>query len=358
MKYSSVLLIILCLLLHVSCNNDPNILVDVKEVDFMDKSEIMLEGKKVDIEVMGATNIIIYDSLLMFTTNNPKGQLEIYSTNTLDSLGSFCPVGRAKNEMMKASVVTEQVINRDGHQYLVMIDAPNIYKEFDITESLKSGSTVISNSIEGMAIRDGEYMILGNDYDNRFEFVRNRFYSDTEVTKAPSKYTVYNNGKGKEIKLFNRLMNIETDNKINAYTGTLTKHHNKNFVIQGFQRMDYLLFMDFDSNNLFAVHQKGSTSFNDTYVGSKSINPLHFTDGAPSSDHVMYLYWQGEYTQKETAGRWFPELLVFDWEGNFVSGYKMDRSVIAIEYDELHSLLYGLTDKEEVVVYDMSAIGA
>lgn len=56
----------LALLLSVySCNRGPDILVDVKEVDFMNKSEIILEGKKVDIEVLGVGNMIIYDSLLM-----------------------------------------------------------------------------------------------------------------------------------------------------------------------------------------------------------------------------------------------------------------------------------------------------
>ncbi|MBO4560654.1 MAG: hypothetical protein J5705_01640 [Bacteroidaceae bacterium] len=354
MKHSSELLFILCLLLHVSCNKNPNILVDVKEVDFKNKSDIMLEGKIVDIEVLGAANMIIYDSLLMFTSHDPEGQLAIFSTNTLDHLGSFCPVGRAKNEMLNAFAATEQVINKDGHQYLIMIDAPNNYKEFDITESLKRGKTVIGDSKECLSMKYGEFMILGNDYDNRFEFEWNKFYGETDVTKVPSKYTVYKNGKGKEIKLFNSIMKNDVANKTAPYNGTLLKHHNKNFVIQSFQRMDYLLFMDFDSNILFAVHQKGSTSFNDTYVGNKSINPLNFTDGASTSKYVMYLYWQGDYTQKITEGKWFPELLVFDWEGNFVHGYKMDRCVVTIEYDEQHSLLYGITDNEDVVVYDMS----
>ena len=123
---------ILCLLLQISCNKGPDILVDVKEVDFMNKSEIILEGKKVDIEVLGVGNMIIYDSLLIFSSDNPEGQLEIYSTNTLDSLGSFCKVGGARNEMLQAFFASEQVVERDGHQYLFMIDAPNILKEFDI----------------------------------------------------------------------------------------------------------------------------------------------------------------------------------------------------------------------------------
>ena len=348
------LLFILCLLLQISCGKGPDILVDVKEVDFKNKSEILLEGKKVDIEVLGAGNMILYDTLLFFSTDNPEGQLEIYSTNTLDYLGSFCKAGGARNEMLQAFFASEQVVERDGHQYLLMIDAPNILKEFDITESLKSGLTVLSDSKECLSMRDGEFVLLGNDYDNRLEFLRDWNYDGTNVNELPTKYTVYNNGKGKEIKLFNRLMNIETPNKTNAYAGSLMKRHNKIFVIQSFIRMDYLLFMDFDSDNIFAVHQKGSISFNDTYLGSKATNPLHFTDGAQSSDYVMYLYWQGKYTQKITEGRWFPELLVFDWQGNFVSGYRMDRCIITIEYDEQHSLLYGLTEDEEVFVYDMS----
>ena len=67
----------------------------------------------------------------------------------------------------------------------------------------------------------------------------------------------------------------------------------------------------------------------------------------------MFLYRQGEYTQKTTAGDWYPELLVFDWNGNYITGFKMDRKISSIEYDEIHKVLYGINGDEELYAYDM-----
>lgn len=152
-------------------------------------------------------------------------------------------------------------------------------------------------------------------------------------------------------------MDIEPEvNKQIPYMGSLQKHPQRNLVVQSFQGMDYLLFMDFDADEYFAVHQQGSLTFNDTYVNSKSQMPPHFTDGAKSSKYLMFLYRQGEYTQKTTAGDWYPELLVFDWSGNYITGFKMDRVINMIEYDEIHKVLYGLNGDDELYAYDMEKV--
>ena len=70
----------------------------------------------------------------------------------------------------------------------------------------------------------------------------------------------------------------------------------------------------------------------------------------------MFLYRQGDYTQKTTTGDWYPELLVFDWDGNYITGFKMDMRLRMIEYDEIHSVLYGLNNDEELYAYDMGTL--
>ena len=55
------ILVILISLLTMSChNNNPNILVDVQEVDFLNKTDDVMEGKLVKSEIFGATNIVVY----------------------------------------------------------------------------------------------------------------------------------------------------------------------------------------------------------------------------------------------------------------------------------------------------------
>ena len=354
-KYD-LILVILSLFLTISCNEDSNIQVDVHEVDFLNKTGDVMEGKLVKSEILGATNIIIYDTLLMVTTSNPEGQLQVFSSNTLEHLGSFCKKGRARNEMLKAMSVTEQAYYRSGHLILALLDPPRTFKEVDITASLQSGNTEIISSQECPSMGCGEVMLLNNDYNYRYEFERNTFGVE-DITGIPTGYTVYKDEKKRELKFFKKLMDIEPEvNKQIPYMGSLQKHPQRNLVVQSFQGMDYLLFMDFDADEYFAVHQQGSLTFNDTYVNSKSQMPPHFTDGAKSSKYLMFLYRQGEYTQKTTAGDWYPELLVFDWSGNYITGFKMDRVINMIEYDEIHKVLYGLNGDDELYAYDMEKV--
>lgn len=351
----NLILFILSLLLTISCKQDPNIQVNVHEVDFLNKTGDVMEGKLVKSEILGATSIILYDTLIMVVTDNPEGQLQVFSSNTLEHLGSFCKKGRARNEMLQAMCVTEQVYYRNGHLILAMLDAPSTFKEVDITASLQSGNTEIISSHECLSMGDGEFMLLGNDYNYRYEFERNTFGVE-EITGIPTGYTVYKDGKKRKLKFFKALMDTESPNKTFPYLGSLYKHPQRNLVVQSFQNMDYLLFMDFDADKYFAIHQQGSLTFNDTYVHSKSKMPPHFTDGASSSKYLMFLYRQGEYTQQTTFDDWYPELLVFDWDGNYITGFKMDRKINSIEYDKIHKVLYGMNGDEELYAYDMGKI--
>lgn len=70
----------------------------------------------------------------------------------------------------------------------------------------------------------------------------------------------------------------------------------------------------------------------------------------------MFLYRHGKYTMTTTYGNFYPELLVFDWDGNYIGGFKMDRNLHFIEYDEIHNVLYGINIDEELYAYDMETL--
>ena len=58
----------------------------------------------------------------------------------------------------------------------------------------------------------------------------------------------------------------------------------------------------------------------------------------------------------ETPGSSFiVKVKFFDWDGNYITGFKTNLSIHAIEYDEIHKVLYGLDrDNEILYAYDMS----
>lgn len=320
-KYYSILFFVTLLILSC-CNNNPNILVDVHEVDFLDRTVKVPEGTMVK-EIMGANNIIISDTLIMVTTNNPEGQLQIFSSNTLNHIGSFCKKGRARNEMIRPSSITKQTYYKDGHLILVIFDFPSTLYEVDVSASILNGYTVILSSQECPAIHSGDVILLDNDFNYRLEY-ENNIYDGQEINGVPSRYTIYKDSKKKKLIFFKSLMDIDnTNRKEFPYIGGVQKHPQRNLVVKKFTHMDYLLYMDFDNNRYFALHQDRSLSFEGTY---KDEEPwaLHFTGSTSSNNYFMVLYRNGDYTSKTTKGEYhLPEVLIFDWDGNYITGLKI-----------------------------------
>lgn len=159
-KFSSIpfcILVVSCL----SCNNNgQNLITPVTEIDYLNKSEITLQGRLVNPEIPGTERIIVADTLLLVTCNNPQAQLLVFSTNSLDSIGSFCTRGRARNEFLRLYSSTEQVFHDNGHIIIPFIDYLNEIKEVDVTESLAQGHTVVNGTAEILPFVDAMTVLL------------------------------------------------------------------------------------------------------------------------------------------------------------------------------------------------------
>ena len=350
--------LIVVTLLSVSCRNQGSkLLLDVIEVDYLNRSESVIHGSLVPQEFIGANTFTLFDTLLMVMSNNPAGLLSVYSTNTLSHLGTFCQKGRARNEFQSdVSFCCRQAYIKDGHVILPLAEYPNTLKLIDVTASIDNGGTVVTDVMECLSMDDGIFVILDDDYANRYEFWEYVPMSEQD-DKVPTKYYLYRDNNKKELIFFNELMKSESKNTILPYLGNLYKHPYKNKVVQSFERLDYLLYMDYDTENYFAVHQKGSLSFDDTFPRNNDPRTaLYFSAGTTSDQFVMFLYRHGDYTQKVTVDNPMPELLVFDWDGNFICSYKVDQPVRTIVYDEIHKMLYGLDASEHIYAYDLGSI--
>lgn len=356
MSKCQLLIPIIVIISLLSCTKkDSDILVDVKEVSYLNNTTSVIEGNKV-LDVLGANGLIVYDTLVMITTNNPEGQLQVYSVNELKHIGSFCKKGRANNELLEASAYTEQVLVKNNHINLVMFDVTGKIKEVDVTASLKAGYTVIGDCYDDRSIGEGEMMILDNNYKNRFEFERVSDDGHRNKRKMPCRYWLFKDDKKRELKIFNRpIVDIEENRKLMPYIGSLYKHPSRNIVVKNSTYMDYLLFLDFDSVKYFTIHQRDSRTYKDKFILEQPM-PAFFNDGASSDSYIMFLYRHGDYTRKETEGKWFPEVLIFDWSGNYINGFKMDRFIRFIEYDERNNTLYAINNDEELFVYDLDQI--
>lgn len=345
MRTKAILLFVLFAQLPFSwcIGKNKNLLLDVKEIDYLGKSRTTLVGKQLDWEVMGADDMIIQDSLLMFITSDVKGQLKVFNLNTQKQVGSFCLKGRAGNEFLQVIDLSRQTYVKDADIYYPLVDPyNNELKEVNVSESIRRQSTVVTSVSESRF--PDTFVLLDNDINKRFVC---SYYVEPDVMDIKSTPVTHYVKKGDNvdvIKVYGGKMKLEDKHSaITPYAGNLYKHPDRNLVVKVHAGMDYLFFFDFDRNKNFAVHQKGAVSFDDILPHNKD-GKITFSDVALAKDCIFILYFDTPENRNlaKTDERRKPELLVFDWDGNFLWSAKFDKRINRIAYDEKNHILYGM----------------
>lgn len=357
MKKSLSVLMFMVVTMMLSCNDKgPLIQVDeVREVDFLNRTGDVIEGKLMG-EIIGAQNIMIHDTLLFVQTSNPEGMLQIYGLSDPSKiLGFFCKMGRANNEMSRISLI--QAFSKDNHCYLIVVDQNLRICELDITASLENGYSVVTHSKMRPFVELGTDICLDNNLDYLLDYMPDYYsLSEGKQTKASSKFTLVKHDKQKELVFFESAMVTDEGFTYAPYRGLLSKHPSKNLAVFSFSYMDYLLFMDFDKKRYYASHQKGSMTHEGIYH-QEAPWIKHFSASTATEKYFFVYYRNSDYSLEPHDGVFYPELLVFDWDGNYVNGFKMDRNSSSLAYDEKNMILYTLSTKtEQIYAYDMSSL--
>ena len=129
----------------LSCSKKPEI--QVREVDYLNKSQELLKSVPVDMDMPMLTYGVIHcDSLNILMTQDPRGYMFVYSDDW-KLLGTFCHQGRAQYEFVdRPSLIKNQVLlGKDNHLLLPLQDATCI-KVVDVTEE---GNRIVDFSCEG-----------------------------------------------------------------------------------------------------------------------------------------------------------------------------------------------------------------
>ena len=328
-----------------SCSTRKHYSFSVNEIEYANMADVMIEGNKIVIDEMGLDEVIASDSFLILLSGNPAGYVSVLDINTYNTVAHLCREGRARNEFMNSVTATKQIYYRNNELILPIVDNTQFVKEVNITESVKKGNTVVEKTDECVSIVDGYDIFLDNDLEKRFEY---RFCTNDQVLKdrftLPEYYLFSSNQKKEKIKVFPKMMDFQDPTRADAfYCGCLFKHPERNLIVQPFQYMDYILFFDLDSGKNFAIHQPGSLSFDDIIPMKHGKSVYHFCDCAVSSEYFIVLYKAGDYTLSfEDYSRANPEIIVFDWEGNYINSAQLDNVVHSITYDHERKILYGI----------------
>ena len=377
-------LLLVAVLFVLSCGKEKSrLLLDVKEVDFVNKSDVTLHGTEVGADwPLDIQSIAVCDSFLLVLSGQENNMFYVYS-DELELKGRFCNRGRARNEFTSAPAWFSTQILRDarGDALIPLQDRMYGVKAVDLQRSLAAQSAIIGaqndfksiNIIERPDELTGGRMrmtvaissqFLDNDINRRFEYY-NPVVIDDVIYNEPRYVVTQDTTQVKEIRLLSRFEALDFD----YVGGNLCKHPSRNLIVQPFRNMDYIMFFDLDNDRNFAVHQVGSLSLDDDLpivedievrrddgtLSYKDPRTDHFVEVACTESFFMVTYYSGDYTLGQPdPENGTPELLFFDWDGNFLKSVKLDTHVSRMTYDEKNHILYVVDfSTDRILRYDL-----
>lgn len=354
-------LLFVTLLVLLSCNKSKSsFLFEVHEVDFVNKSEATIKGVPIDAEwPLDIHYMGVCDSFLLVKCGENENSLWVYSDD-YELIGRFCAIGRARNEFLSSPrwYSTQVLRSAEGDAMIPLVCSGYGLKLMNLQKSLETQSTVIdkTSDYDGLNVFEivedhfrtrfspvSRYMFLDNTIDHIFEKKLSVVYDDVIYSEG-SFDVIHDTAVVKQFKLL-------ADFGVNDHDymgGDLNKHPDRNLIIHPFYYLDYILFFDIDNDRTFAIHQKGSLSFDDGLPVIPEERIKHFSKAACTDSFFMVTYF---------AGNAAPELLFFDWDGKFLKSVKVDTEITDITYDERKQVLYGLDEENDrILCFDLSLI--
>ena len=363
-----------------SCKQKPSI--EVRETDFLNKSEITIEGIPVGTEMpLVVRGMIHCDSLNIVIAEDPAGYVSVYSENW-QLLDVFSSMGRARNEFLRTPSSNSRPYFKgaDGHILLPLSDRKaNLIKLMDITESLAKHRAIMADIREFSF--DDESRIVDNNGKTEtilssnfsFIFLDDNIYHTLEITDAdfyeilnqPIQYRIrYDTTFIEKPEILSRMEQFVGPEYKTQFVRCAYCHPKRNLIIELYFNLDYISFIDLDNNLCYYIHQKGSPTFKNeieipTYDDGQSIysNPerVCFTNAVVTDSFFMATYY-GPY-DPNTPGT--PNLMFFDWEGNFIKSVTLNILTKCNVFDPKTKTLYGIdmnSDDERLISFDLSKV--
>lgn len=357
---------IICLLagalLFASCQNSGSkLLMDVTEVDYLDKSEFEMEGREIAVEAIGIDDIMFCDSFLVAFTEDPQGLFKVYDPETGKETASFGYLGRAKNEFTYPQFLNYVQYRREGKTIIPIVDSRHLFVELDLTNSISSGSAVVEKTELYLhdGLDEGSFSILDNDLSKLFLASVATHDYETDEWNVPT-FSIINNGETREIPVFSEMTEATDEGYyIATYSGLLYKHPARNLYAYTLESRDYILYFDLDNDRRFAIHQKGASTFDDKYPKyDYEYGRMTFTNSTPTNDFIITNYCGGSFLQEgKEDGNYYTEFVLFDWEGRYLCGIKVKLNICRGAYDEENHILYGLDRvTEKLYEFDFNPI--
>lgn len=350
MKYALHIILVVQLLFYYGCTNHDNLYAyKVKYVDAF-RDTIPLSGQKIHVDNLGAETIDCIDSLLIFASRKSDPFYNVFSTNTYLRVGSFIPQGRSSNEMTNIGYPM-YIQKKEGKIFVGIYDRANAkIRELDLTQSCLDGKTVFSSNL----------INVRSDLGHKFFYPINEttcFLHGFSSEEKNDYYAIYDVTKSKI---------IESDYIYRTPLPNLDELFTYNtFGCFNLEKQKYASAMQFFNQiNMYSLKNK-EESFS-IVVGSKSTvledvilmqmpdKMEYYEDMVCTDDLLFALYANCSRKDWALSESQSVEIHVFDWNGTPLCLLKPKEKISKIAIDENRKIIYGMTQKEDVYVYDVS----
>lgn len=320
-----------------SCSKKPQYIIsEVKEISFADQSRVWVEPVKMDYCPMGVFDIMSYDKYLFFFTRDNSAQLIVYDIEIGSKVAALCQQGRARNEFnFPLFFNAEQAYTVNGEIMLPIRDISGTITEINITKSIDEQKTVVNRTGSCVSNTSSHLAFVDDDFSRTF--VSDLKLSSSEPAQPVKFYIQEPDGEKTEIPTFKDVMPGDDEfAKGNYYSGVLMKHPGKNKMVYSMAYLNYLIFFDLDNHKTLAIHQKETDTFEKYVTGNPNL--LHFGDATASDDYYFTFYFANSRNNPDAD--YVCEVLAFDWDGNYVGGFKTNTTIHRITYNEKTKSLY------------------
>lgn len=354
------LIVVICIavILLPSCSNRKVLLLPTKEIEFNHVVLDTVHSVITEIEAIGQKNLYVHDSILFVDTYDKNAHLKLFSLNDYKPLANLCAQGRARNEFNDPWSVNEQFVGKGENTGLFMYDNYSTIKVINIAKSIEKGVTIVDSSMLAPVIcKRGNSLLIPsrNIWFNQY----NVSYNDPrDGIFFPQRFTITDGETETDLKIFSRLMTLPEGSNYPffLYNCKMALKPDESKVVIAYGYMPYMFIIDVETRTGFALHEKGRVSFDDVYPDEDRTDiDICYGDIRLTDDYIIAVCYDGKQNDYGKDKSKMPVVRVFDWEGNILQAFTLDRTLNSMGYDERNKKLYGLDLRyEEIYEFDIS----
>ena len=325
----------------------------------------LTEGDTLDIPVLGVSDFVIKDSLLIVSNNDNAGRVTVLSLDGKTVLGKFLREGRGPGEIVSFNGVSmTQFSHRDGHLTACWTDYAGTLVEWDVTASLRNGLSEVATRdleldgspwlLEALPIGDRGYLIAvaGEDKNTIKRFVLSQD-GKTEVTpplERLNRVEVRSTAQGSGRVAGSGNMVVFSVPGFNSISGDYAYSPERGLVVEAERTRNSLSIFSIDGDyaRTVCIYGKSIDDVSDVDVGNDrerlTLRPKAF----PGS--ISALHWLRE-PEVELYVR------LYGYDGEPLAEIPLPKGCIFYDFDISGGCLYVLVSGQELLIrYDVSGL--